>query len=221
MDYYLYRHIRLDKNVPFYIGIGSHYETGKSYHRAYVKSNRNPFWKAIVAKTDYEVEIMLDDLTHTQVVEKEKEFISLYKLRINGGTLCNLTLGGEGTLGYKHTEQHKARIRSWTAGIKLPEERKIAIGNFHRGKKLSEEHKLKFAYTSKGKKFSSERIKLQRKVCKKNIKVVDKATGIAYISISDAARKLELNRRILSDMLRQQRKYTNITTLVVVEESVK
>ena len=31
----LYRHIRLDKNVPFYIGIG------KDIKRAYSKSNRN------------------------------------------------------------------------------------------------------------------------------------------------------------------------------------
>jgi len=59
---YVYRHIRLDTNQPFYIGIGS----DNTYYRANKKSQRNIHWKRVVAKTDYEVEIMLDDLTWEQ-----------------------------------------------------------------------------------------------------------------------------------------------------------
>ena len=125
---YVYRHIRLDKNQPFYIGIGK----DESYKRAYDKTRRNNFWRNVVSKTDYCVEIIMDGLTWEQACEKEKEFISLYGRKdLQTGTLVNLTEGGEGVngisedarkvrsqkmkgkksaLGYKHTEQAKRFI---------------------------------------------------------------------------------------------------------------
>ena len=54
---YVYRHIRLDKNEPFYIGIGS----DKYYKRANSK-DRNAFWKRIAAKTKLKVSIAEDPL---------------------------------------------------------------------------------------------------------------------------------------------------------------
>jgi hypothetical protein len=93
---YVYRHIRLDKNEPFYIGIGS----DDKYYRANKKSQRNIYWKRIMSKTDYEVEIVLEDLTWEQACEKEKEFIVLYGRKdLKNGCLVNMTEGGDGTLG--------------------------------------------------------------------------------------------------------------------------
>jgi hypothetical protein len=90
---YLYRHIRLDKNEPFYIGIGS----DSRLKRAFEQSRRNKYWYNITNKTDYEVDILIDDLTWEEACEKEKEFIELYGRRdINTGTLVNLTGGGDG-----------------------------------------------------------------------------------------------------------------------------
>ena len=107
----LYRHTRLDKNEPFYIGIGDN-ET-----RAYNKVNRTKHWKS-VAKKGYEVEVLLEDLTWEQACEKEKEFIALYGRKDLGtGTLVNLTDGGEGTFGYKHTEEVKQKLRDLYSGI--------------------------------------------------------------------------------------------------------
>jgi hypothetical protein len=101
---YLYRHIRLDKNEPFYIGIGTDIE----YKRAYNFYNRSNHWKNIINKTQYEVEILLDDLTWEEACQKEIEFITLYGRKdLNKGTLVNLTDGGEGFLGYKHTQNAK------------------------------------------------------------------------------------------------------------------
>lgn len=97
---YVYRHIRLDKNEPFYIGVGqdSPSEIGK-YKRAYDK-NRNSFWGRIVNRTKYEVEILIDDISYEKALEKEIEFIALYGRKNKGkGTLCNLTDGGEGVKG--------------------------------------------------------------------------------------------------------------------------
>lgn len=93
---YLYRHIRLDKNEPFYIGIG---KDDGSYKRAKRKSQRNLMWKRIVNKTDYAIEIVMDGLTWDEACEKEREFIALYGRRHDGGVLANMTLGGEGIRG--------------------------------------------------------------------------------------------------------------------------
>lgn len=115
MKYYLYRHIRLDKNEPFYIGRGTkstrNYTTIKSYYsRAYCKSHRSNLWKSIVAKTNYEVEILFESDNIEFIKQKEIEFIALYGRIIKGdGILVNITEGGESLAGYKPTpEQCKA-----------------------------------------------------------------------------------------------------------------
>jgi hypothetical protein len=102
----LYRHIRLDKNEPFYIGIGN------SKHRASKKCSRNEIWNNIVNRTEYRVDILFDDLTWEEVCEKEKEFISLYKRIKDGGILANITFGGEGVLGLKQSDKSKEKARA-------------------------------------------------------------------------------------------------------------
>ncbi len=148
-NWYLYRHIRLDKNEPFYIGIGCM----KDYARAYSKQARNKHWKSIVAKSDYDVEILMDGITKEQAVEKEKEFILLYGRRDLGtGTLVNMTDGGDGGSGMKHSEHTRHIIGVAGRGrIKSPETReKLRIANT--GKKLSIEHICKLRSAKTGKK---------------------------------------------------------------------
>lgn len=97
--YYVYRHIRKDKNEVFYIGIGTK-RNNNDYSRAYSKWLRNKWWNNIVNKTDYKVEILLENNERKFICEKEKEFIKLYGRRnLNKGALVNLTDGGEGALG--------------------------------------------------------------------------------------------------------------------------
>lgn len=122
---YLYRHIRLDKNEPFYVGIGS----DKRYYRAFMKIKRNNMWYKITNKTDYRVEIVLDELSWEEVCEKEKEFIAIYGRKdLHKGTLCNLTDGGEGAVGRKYITSDETKV-------------KLSIA--HKGKKSSEETKQK------------------------------------------------------------------------------
>ena len=103
---YLYRHIRLDNNEPFYIGIGS----DKKYLRAYNKKGRSFSWKDVAYKFPYEVEIMLDDLTWEEACQKEIEFIALYGRKdLKKGTLVNLTDGGEGQFGRKDSIETKIK----------------------------------------------------------------------------------------------------------------
>jgi hypothetical protein len=92
---YLYRHIRLDKNEVFYIGIGK--DSKGLYKRAYSEKTRNKYWKNVVDSTDYDIEIVLDGLTWIEAGKKEVEFIKLYgRSCVNEGTLTNISEGGIG-----------------------------------------------------------------------------------------------------------------------------
>lgn len=96
--YYVYRHLRLDTNEVFYIGIGtksSKYTEITEYYRAYSRHYRNAFWYSVTKKTDYIVEILFETEDHLLVQQKEIEFIKLYGRRNLGiGTLVNLNDGG-------------------------------------------------------------------------------------------------------------------------------
>ena len=105
---YIYKHIRLDTNDVFYIGIGFD-NTGK-YRRAY-RNGRNDIWEKIVKKTNYVVEIVEDGLTDEEVIEREKYWIKYYgRINLNEGTLSNLTNGGEGAIGLIHSDETKRKI---------------------------------------------------------------------------------------------------------------
>ena len=92
---YVYRHIRLDKNEPFYIGISN----DMSHRRSREKTRRSTLWNRIVDKTDFDVEILFDDIPYHEAKSKEIEFIKLYgRIDLGNGTLSNLTNGGDGTL---------------------------------------------------------------------------------------------------------------------------
>lgn len=153
---YVYRHIRNDKNVPFYIGIG----TDKTFKRARAKALRNPIWKRIANKTTYDVEILFQDVPLSFAKQKEIEFIKLYgRIDNNDGTLANLSGGGDGMFdvsqsvrkrlselnkgernGFynkKHTEETKSLFRQQRRGVKrspLREDTKRKIGDKNKGK---------------------------------------------------------------------------------------
>jgi hypothetical protein len=92
---YVYRHIRLDKNEPFYIGISN----DMSQRRSREKTRRSKLWNRIVDKTDFDVEILFDDIPYHEAKSKEIEFIKLYgRIDLGNGTLANLTNGGDGTI---------------------------------------------------------------------------------------------------------------------------
>lgn len=178
----VYRHIRLDKNEVFYIGIG------KAIKRAYSKKNRNTYWINIINKTNYEVEILFDDLSWEDACLKEIELIELYgRNDLNKGKLVNLTNGGDGTLniivsddkkgrmsikskgflnpfyGKKHTEENKIIMSEKAKGRKLTNDIKLKISeslkgekNYWYNKKLSEEHKKKLSEIATGRKVSNE-----------------------------------------------------------------
>jgi hypothetical protein len=144
----VYRHIRLDKNEPFYIGIG------KTEKRAYNKYDRNKIWNNIIKKTDYEIEILFNDLSWDDACIKEQEFIALYgRIDKNTGTLCNLTNGGEGQTGIIRNDEYRLKLKQNALKRWENEAFKEKMKKVLKGRKLpptSEETKLKLSLISKG-----------------------------------------------------------------------
>ena len=103
---YVYRHIRLDKNKPFYIGIGN----DTTYKRANEKSRRNTYWNNI-SKNGYRVDILFDNLSWEEACDKEKEFIDLYgRFDLGSGVLVNMTSGGDGLINPSEEIRNKKRL---------------------------------------------------------------------------------------------------------------
>lgn len=201
--YYIYRHIRIDKNTPFYIGKGSG-------DRAFQKKSRNKYWKSI-AKIGYKVEIILKNLTQKEAYEKEIQLIKIYKSL--GYCEANLTNGGEGAWGFK-SEESTIKYRSVLYSGK---------GNPMYGKKRSEESKRKTSEKVKGinnpmygkirseetKKKISETRKLRGHGCKPVICI---NTGVVYQSASIAAQELGLHATTIIKVCRKKATHTGNLT---------
>jgi hypothetical protein len=204
---YLYRHIRLDKNEPFYIGIGSDTE----YKRANSNHNRTKYWKNIISKTEYRIDIVMDNLSWEEACEKEKEFIALYKRKCDGGILCNLTLGGEGVYGLKHSDQSKQLMSIQRKGRKQSEETIIkrakklsGINNPNYGKKIPDYQKEIIAAAQRGRKKSD--LEKEAIYSKTRKKVLDLNTNIIYSSINDAAKVFNVYNTTMSRWIKNPNK---------------
>ena len=187
----VYRHIRLDKNEPFYIGIG------KSKHRAYSKNNRNLYWNNIVNKSIYEVELLFENVSYEFAKEKEVEMISLYGRKdLKLGSLVNLTDGGDGILNYVHTDKTKNKISDSHLGKEFSEESKKKMSLSKSGDLSPTKQKWvrdKISKTLTGFKrgsFSKEHLHKLSAIKKKP--VIDIKTNIEYDSFKDACSVLGL-----------------------------
>ena len=106
-----YAHYKPD-NTLFYIGIGN-------TKRPYDFQKRNAYWKNIVVKYGKpKVQILADWNTVEEAKQHEIVLIDCFKSM--GYQLANLTNGGDGCNGYKHTEEHKQKMSDRFKGNKNP-----------------------------------------------------------------------------------------------------
>ena len=183
----VYRHRRLDTFKVFYIGIG------KTEKRAYSKKSRNKWWKNIILKTEYSVEIIIEDISWKEAQEVEVLLISEYGRRDLGlGNLVNLTNGGEGTQGIIVSDKTKQNMSISATGRKHSEESKeknrIASAN------VSEETKFKRYLKNKGLKRTPEQCK-RISESKMNTLLLDVINGIYYKSMSEVCRIFGYSRK--------------------------
>jgi hypothetical protein len=180
--HYLYRHTVIinDREVPFYIGIGtksnhSHRSYKREFARAFDFKKRKSSWINFVGDKNVTVDILCETESYNEVKLKEIEFISLYGREITGeGTLVNITAGGAGSLGYslppesilkanilrkgrKLTEEHKAKISASNKGQRRSIECIEKVRLSHLGRKRSDETRRKMSIAQKGTEWTDER----------------------------------------------------------------
>jgi group I intron endonuclease len=132
----VYQHKKADTNEIFYVGKGT-------ARRSKQRSGRSEYWHRTVNKHGFIVEIIKDNIDEEFAFLIEKEAIDIYKRR--GIKLVNITDGGEGSSGYKHTEEHKASLKG-------NQNLASTWGKNFKGCHHTEETKAKWAVSRKGNK---------------------------------------------------------------------
>jgi len=110
--YYVYEHWRLDRDECFYVGKG---KAG----RAFSSKNRNRHHKAICAKLSREGFAMEVRMVATGLCEKKAFSLEIERIafwREIGADLVNVTNGGEGTSGMRHTDEVKKHLSAMNKG---------------------------------------------------------------------------------------------------------
>jgi hypothetical protein len=150
--FYVYEHIRPDTNAVFYVGKGQ-----KDRHKS--KRDRNQYWHNIVKKANgFLSKVIVKEVDEELIFLVEQERIDqLKRLGIN---LCNLTKGGEGQTGFRHTEESKKKMREAVVSRpprKMSIEQKEILRKANTGVVFTEERKRKISEKAKGRKLSEER----------------------------------------------------------------
>lgn len=103
--------------IPFYVGKGSLYRAFR------VKHSRNVLHQAVVAQYGAEnIRVSLIECeSDEEARETEKRLIAEYSLVHN---LANLSTGGQGAAGYKHTVATRQKMSKSRKGVKWSQERK-------------------------------------------------------------------------------------------------
>lgn len=117
MKWLVYAHYRLDTGECFYIGKGTE-------KRARAKDGRNPLWKRIEAKAGRKVVVLQYFQLEKEALAFEVDLIAKYDPK------ANISAGGEGVSGLKHTEETKEKCRQAT--LKLRRDSKWLENNLNK-----------------------------------------------------------------------------------------
>lgn len=135
--FYTYLHCKPNGD-PFYVG--------KGFGRRSKNFNgRSQYHKNIVTKYGEENIVVFIFPCDSEAQAHSDEIHQIAQLRAEGYELCNQTKGGDGTSGYQHSVEARARMSAAALGNKR------AIGNKHnRGRKFTKAHCAKMSEVRKG-----------------------------------------------------------------------
>ena len=150
---------------PFYVGKGD-------VHRVQ-QLERGRLWQRIAKAHGHSRRlIVFETLNEQWALDREVELIAQLKTNMlrssEGHWGANLTDGGEGTTGFKHSEEAKQKIREALSKRIITSETRTKIGDLHRGKLHSEESRQKISQTLTGKKYPNRTVsEAVRRACGK------------------------------------------------------
>jgi group I intron endonuclease len=199
--HYLYAHLRADNNEPFYIGVGTIQKKSK-YARSKSTSGRNSYWKNTVNKYGYKIVIFCETSNYKEALTKEQNYIQVLGLKKEKGYLVNMTLGGEGCLGYKHTDEYKNNLSKRTSGVLNP----------MYGTSMSKERKLvqsKRMQGSNNPRFGKTGINNPRSKTVYKINPFDNSVVEKYDSIRLAAKSVGVTHSSINKAIKNKTKSTN------------
>lgn len=210
--YFVYQHRRLDTGDVFYIGKGTRTHKNQ-YERAFIIRRRSKYWNSIVAKSGHVVELLADFFVESDAFDLERDLIASHRRTCDGGTLCNLTLGGEGHTGFPMSDAARKKLSAATSGEKhfnwgkklsaetcrrKSESLKASEHNL-RGKKLPDWWKSRIAATKVG--ALNPMFGKTGSAHPGSRPVVDKSNGTTYPSMTAAARSIDMKVGTLYSML--------------------
>lgn len=132
--FYVYEHSRADTGEIFYVGkgCGNRLNSTRATHR-------NQRWLRTVAKAGaFTARKIIDRVDEEFAFLIEMERID--QLRRLGTQLCNITNGGDGATGFRHSDEAKARMSvKWKAGRVMSQAQRDSVSARHTGTKQSAE----------------------------------------------------------------------------------
>ena len=136
--FYVYKHTRQTDGALFYVGKGS----GK---RAYSEKNRNKHWTHMVSRHGYDAHIVKSDMHEACAFSLEMALIAS-----SNGNLVNVSTGGLGASGVRHTDASKAAISKVHKGRVHSKEHNANVSAALKGRTLSDEHRAKLSAAHMG-----------------------------------------------------------------------
>jgi hypothetical protein len=127
--FYVYHHLRLDNNLPFYVGKGCK-------NRAFKKDRKNKGWNHIVNKVGFEVEILKYFENEDEALTYEHELIKIYQDQ--NIQLVNQTKYSEGGTKWSYTDEVKEKQRLGQIGTKRPKNKewREKVSKANKGRKI-------------------------------------------------------------------------------------
>lgn len=101
--FYVYMHRKISDGTVFYVGKGCG-------DRKYDKFHRSKWWKSVESKHGRSIEICQEDMSESDSFLLEQWLIA--KFRHEGLNLVNLSDGGDGQSGWRHTTESIEKIKN-------------------------------------------------------------------------------------------------------------
>jgi predicted GIY-YIG superfamily endonuclease len=110
--YYVYQLRRADRDQPFYVGKGKGKRAWTHLQMRGDSHKTRTIKRAISESVEVLVEILKDGLSESDALTMEVELINkIGRADLGKGPLTNMTNGGEGTSGFSHSPETRAKMR--------------------------------------------------------------------------------------------------------------